>query len=283
MKIVRGMADIRQALAPHRGSTISLVPTMGALHEGHVRLFREARALSDLLVATIFVNPIQFGDPADLAAYPRDEAGDARVAADAGVDYLFAPTVDEMYPASYATWVDVEGAALGLEGRFRAGHFRGVATVCLKLFEIVRPAVALFGQKDAQQVAVIRQLVRDLNLDLAIKVVPTVRDGDGLALSSRNARLSPVEREQALAIPRALQAGHAAYTSGADPVAAARKALAPLDAEYVEVANFDGRLTLAIAARVGRTRLIDNVPLDEVPDWGRRGVRHPSDPVADRS
>ena len=209
-----------------------------------------------------FVNPAQFGDPADLAAYPRDAARDARVAAGEGIDLLFVPDVAEMYPADYATWIEVEGPARGLEGDFRPGHFRGVATVCLKLFTIVRPNVACFGQKDAQQVAVVTQLVRDLNLDLQIQIVPTVRDSDGLALSSRNVRLSGDERDRALAIPRALTAGLAAYREGRDPVAAARALLTGLDPDYVAVADLNGRPTLAVAARVGRTRLIDNVVLD---------------------
>ena len=195
-------------------------------------------------------------------AYPRDEPRDIRLAAEAGVDYLFAPSVEEMYPPDFATWVDMEGPARGLEGDFRPGHFRGVATVCLKLFTIVRPHVAYFGQKDAQQVAVIKQLVRDLNLGLEIRVIPTVREPDGLALSSRNARLSPSERARALAIVRALGAGLAAHRAGADPVAAARAALADLEPDYVEVAEFNGQPTLAIATRVGKTRLIDNIPLD---------------------
>ena len=156
-----------------------------------------------------------------------------------------------------------EGAACGLEGDFRPGHFRGVATVCLKLFMIVAPRVAFFGQKDAQQVGVVKQLVRDLNLDLDIRVVPTVRDVDGLALSSRNRNLSPEDHERALAIPRALEAGLAAHRAGRDPVAAARAMLTGVDPDYVAVADFNGRPTLAIAARVGATRLIDNVPLDE--------------------
>jgi pantoate--beta-alanine ligase len=172
-----------------------------------------------------------------------------------------------MYPSGYGTWVDVEGAARGLEGAFRPGHFRGVATVCLKLFTIVSPGVAYFGQKDAQQVAVVEQLVRDLNLGLEIRVVPTVRDTDGLALSSRNVRLSPVERERALAIPRALDEGLAAFRAGGDPVAAARSVMAGIQTDYVEVASFGGHPTLAIAARIGHTRLIDNVPLDE-PELG---------------
>ena len=177
---------------------------------------------------------------------------------------MFAPPVEEMYPPGFATWVHVEGPALGLEGEFRPGHFRGVATICLKLFGAVAPHVAFFGQKDAQQVAVVRQIVRDLNLDLEIRVVPIVRDADGLALSSRNARLSAAERARALAIPKALEAGLAAYRQRQDPVTAARAELSSLpgvDVDYVAVAEFDGQPTLAIAARVGGTRLLDNVPL----------------------
>jgi pantoate--beta-alanine ligase len=235
---------------------------MGALHEGHAALFRVARHECQVVVASSFVNPTQFTDANDLAAYPRDEQHDLRVAEEAGVDYVFAPGVEEMYPAGYATWVEVEGPSRGLEGDFRPGHFRGVATVCLKLFTIVRPHLAYFGQKDAQQVAVVRRMVRDLNLDLDIRVIPTIREADGLALSSRNVQLSPMEREQALAINRALAAGLAAYRAGRDPVLEARKALRDIEADYVAVADFEGQPTLAIAARVGRTRLIDNVPLD---------------------
>jgi pantoate--beta-alanine ligase len=267
MKTVRTVADVRRVLRPFRASsTIGLVPTMGAFHDGHIALFRAARAESEQVVASLFVNPTQFGDPADLAAYPRDEAHDARIAEESGVDCLFAPGVDEMFPAGHATWVEPKSAARGLEGDFRPGHFRGVATACLKLFSIVAPQLAFFGQKDAQQVAVVKQLVRDLNLELDIRVVPTVRDADGLALSSRNVRLSPAERRQALAIPRALEAGVAAHRSGRDAVAAARTVLAGLEADYVAVAAFEGRPTLVIAARVGGTRLIDNVPLDKPSD-----------------
>jgi pantoate--beta-alanine ligase len=264
MKTVRTVADLRRALEPARGSsTIGLVPTMGAFHDGHVALFRTARSVCNLVVASLFVNPVQFGDPADLVTYPRNEATDLQIASDAGVDYVFAPGVDEMYQPDYATWVEVQGAAQGFEGDARPGHFRGVATVCLKLFTIVRPQYAFFGQKDAQQVAVVRQLVTDLNLDLEIRVIPTVRDVDGLALSSRNVRLSAEERGRAVAIPRALEAGLAAYRAGRDPVTAARAVLAGLAADYVAVARFGGRPTLVVAARVGATRLIDNVPLDE--------------------
>ena len=262
MKTVRTVADVRSALAPLRAaSKIALVPTMGALHAGHVALFDAARRAGDVVVASIFINPTQFGDPADFSSYPRDESKDAEVAAAAGVDFIFAPSVDELYPSGYATWIDVEGPALGLEGEFRPGHFRGVATVCAKLFTAVAPHIAFFGQKDVQQVAVVKQIVRDLNLDLEIRVVPIVRDADGLALSSRNARLSSEERARALAIPRALDAGLSAYRERRDPVTAARAALPGLDVDYVAVADFDGQPTLAIAARVGRTRLIDNVPL----------------------
>ncbi|MGH3073070.1 MAG: pantoate--beta-alanine ligase, partial [Gaiellaceae bacterium] len=183
---------------------VGLVPTMGALHAGHEALIRAAAAENDVVVVSLFVNPAQFDEGSDLAAYPRDEARDAGLAAAAGADLLFAPAADEIYPGGFQTWVEVEELSRGLEGEYRPGHFRGVATVCLKLFNIVRPQRAYFGQKDAQQLAVIRRLVRDLNLDVEVRSVPTVRDPDGLALSSRNARLSPAERRAALALPRAL-------------------------------------------------------------------------------
>ena len=191
----------------------------------------------------------------DLDRYPRDEERDARLAEEAGVDVLFAPSAEEMYPEGYATWVDVGELGQRLEGEFRPDHFRGVATVCLKLFNIVRPTRAYFGQKDAQQAAVVKQLVRDLNLELEIRVVPTVRDDDGLALSSRNAYLSPEEREAALALPRASR-----RTQDGRP--RQRKLLASLDVDYVEEANFNGQHVLAAAVRIGKTRLIDNVVLE---------------------
>lgn len=264
MKILRSVAEVRQALErPRIFGTIGFVPTMGALHDGHLALMKTARRECDTLVASIFVNPAQFGDPVDLAAYPRDEQHDAAMAGGAGVDYLFVPTVEEVYARDHATWVDVQGVAEGLEGEFRPGHFRGVATVCLKLFMIVTPRVAFFGQKDAQQVAVVTQMVQDFNLDLVVRVVPTVRDRDGLALSSRNARLSPEERIRAVAIPRALDAGLTAARVGGDPAAAARALLNDLEVDYVAVADLNGHPTLAIAARVGGTRLIDNVRLDD--------------------
>ncbi len=265
MRIVRAIADLRRTLAPLRlQASIGFVPTMGAWHNGHVALIRAARRRGCVVVASIFVNPAQFSDSADLAGYPRDEARDADMAVAEGVDVLFVPTVDEIYPTGFASWVDVYGEARGFEGDLRPGHFRGVATVCLKLFHLVDPDIAFFGQKDAQQVAVIGQLVRDFNLPIEIATVPTVRDVDGLALSSRNVRLSPDERRRALAIPRALTEGLAAHRAGEDPVAAARGVLNGLRVDYVGVADFNGRRTLAVAARLGAVRLIDNVRLDDV-------------------
>ena len=252
MNTIRRIEELRRDLASRAGS-IGLVPTMGALHAGHEALIRAARAENDVVVVSLFVNPAQFDEGADLAAYPRDEARDAELAATLGADVLFAPPPEEIYPPGFQTWVDVERLSRGLEGDHRPGHFRGVATVCLKLFNIVRPQRAYFGQKDAQQVAVIRRLVRDLDLELEIRSVPTVRDADGLALSSRNGRLSPAERERALALPRAL---------ATRDLTAARAALADLDVDYVEIADFDPPV-LAAAVRVGSTRLIDNVVLEE--------------------
>ncbi len=248
MKVVRSIAEL-----PENDGMVGLVPTMGAFHAGHLALFAAARDENDIVVASLFVNPAQFGPAEDLDRYPRDEERDATLAEEAGVDVLFAPSAAEMYPGGYATWVDVGELGNRLEGEFRPDHFRGVATVCLKLFNIVRPARAYFGQKDAQQAAVVKQLVRDLNLELEIRVVPTVRDDDGLALSSRNAYLSPEEREAALALPRAL---------ATKDVSRARELLAGLDVDYAEEANFNGQRVLAAAVHVGKTRLIDNVILE---------------------
>ena len=257
METVRTIAEMRSALRAWRDARVGLVPTMGALHEGHAALFAAAREDCELLVASIFVNPSQFGDPADFARYPRELGADLERAAAAGVDVVFAPSPEELYPPGFATWVEPAGAALGLEGEARPGHFRGVATVCLKLFVIVAPSVAYFGRKDAQQVEVIRQLVRDFNLELEIRAVETVRDPDGLALSSRNRLLSPAERERALAIPRALATGDAVR-------ARALLLEAGLEPEYVALADLGGA-TLAVAARIGSTRLIDNVRLEGEP------------------
>jgi pantoate--beta-alanine ligase len=263
MRIARTIGDVRAAL--EGAEDVGLVPTMGALHDGHLALFAAAQAECTSVVASIFVNPAQFGPAEDLATYPRDDERDLRFAEAAGVDLAFVPTTEEIYPDGFQTWVDVEGVGKELEGAARPGHFRGVATVCLKLINIVRPRRAYFGQKDAQQAAVVKQAVRDLNVDVAIRVVPTVRDPDGLALSSRNSYLTDEERAVALALPRALFAGADAHRRGEDPVAAARATLSSeprLIPEYVELASFNGSIYLLGAARVGRTRLIDNVVLE---------------------
>jgi len=255
MIVARTVADVRAALTDRRDGRIGLVPTMGALHAGHDALLAAARDDCDTVVMSLFVNPAQFGDPVDLNGYPRDEAGDAERARAAGVDIVFAPAAAELYPPAYQTWVDVTELGAILEGEHRHGHFRGVATVCLKLFTIVRPEVVYFGQKDAQQIEVLRRMITDLHLELELVAVPTVRDADGLALSSRNERLSTDQRARALALPRAL--------ATRDPETA-RAILedAGLEVDYVAVAPFDPPV-LAAAVRVGATRLIDNVPLEE--------------------
>jgi pantoate--beta-alanine ligase len=257
VKVVRTIAEVRELDCD---GTVGLVPTMGAFHDGHLSLFRAARAECDLVVVSLFVNPAQFGPDEDLDRYPRYEGRDADLAEAAGVDVLFVPSVEELYPADFGTWVDPEGT--GAEGAHRPDHFRGVATICLKLFNIVRPDIAYFGQKDAQQAATLRRMVRDLNLDVVLRILPTVRDVDGLALSSRNAYLSVEERTRALGLPKALAAGRAANEQGADPVPAARAALNGLDPDYVEVLDLGNAKILAAAARVGATRLIDNVVLE---------------------
>ncbi len=249
MIVVRSIGELD---LPRHG-VVGLVPTMGALHAGHAALFDAARPDCDVLVASVFVNPAQFSEPEDLTAYPRALDRDAAFAAQHDVDVMFAPSADEMYPDGFATWVEPGGAAEGLESANRPGHFRGVATVCLKLFNLVRPQIVWFGQKDAQQVAVVKQLVRDLNVPVEVRVVETARDHDGVAFSSRNGRLSKEDRLLARAIPRALE------TRDVD-AARAVLAAAGVEPDYVEVADFDGP-TLLVAARVGSTRLIDNVPL----------------------
>jgi pantoate--beta-alanine ligase len=250
MRVVRTIAELEIP------SGTGLVPTMGSLHGGHLALLGAARRENRTVVMSLFVNPAQFDESTDLDAYPRDEARDLELAAAAGVDVVFAPAADELYPPGFATWVDP--GETGAEGAARPGHFRGVATVCLKLFDLVRPERAYFGQKDAQQVAVIRRLVRDLNVPVEIRVVPTVRDADGLALSSRNGRLSAQERERALGLPHAL----ASAVVAPDPVTAARASLNGLEPEYVEVLDLGDVTVLAAAVHVGSTRLIDNVLLE---------------------
>jgi pantoate--beta-alanine ligase len=306
MKTVRAVSELRSVLDPIRAaqratvtdrravtgmdgaapdssgavpaSTIGLVPTMGALHEGHLSLIRRAREQCDTVVVSLFVNPAQFDERADLDHYPRSEERDARLAEQAGADILFAPAVDEVYPQGFSTFVEVVGLTDRLEGASRgAEHFRGVTTVVTKLLNMVQPDVAYFGQKDAQQVAVIHRLVADLNLPVAIEVCPTVREPDGLAMSSRNARLRPHERARAVALFRAL---HATDELAADGVRTADallgRARAELErfgvnTEYVALVDPDTfeavdslgePALLAIAARVGDTRLIDNAILE---------------------
>jgi pantoate--beta-alanine ligase len=279
MRTVRTVADLRAALRGARRAerTIGLVPTMGALHEGHLSLIRAARAESDVVVVSLFVNPTQFNEAADLDAYPRDEARDAEAAAAEGADLLFAPPVDEVYPPGFATTVRVAGVTEHLEGEHRGtAHFEGVATVVCKLLNMAQPDVAFFGQKDAQQAAVIRRLVRDLDIPVRIAVEPTVREPDGLALSSRNVHLRGADRERALALRRALDAAADRVAAGErDPHAVervSRAAMAALgvEAEYVAlvrpddlrpVERIDGDVLVAVAARVGPTRLIDNAIL----------------------
>jgi pantoate--beta-alanine ligase len=251
VKTVRTPTELRGALA--RSGSIGLVPTMGAFHDGHLSLFRAAGEECDHVVVSLFLNPAQFALSEDLARYPRDEQRDAALAEEAGVDVLFVPAAEQIYPPGFQTWVEVEELGSILEGEFRPGHFRGVATVCLKLFNLVRPDRAYFGQKDAQQAAVIRRMVHDLglDLDLEIRVCPTILDPDGLALSSRNAYLSPEERRRALSLPRALAARDPALLDG-------------LEVDYFEVADLEPRV-LAAAVRVGSTRLIDNIVLEGDP------------------
>jgi pantoate--beta-alanine ligase len=279
MRTVRTVADLRAALAPQRraGRRIGLVPTMGALHAGHRALIARSAADNDVTVVSLFVNPAQFAPSEDLAAYPRDEAGDARAAAQEGADVLFAPPVDEVYPAGFATTVHVAGVSEGLEGAKRgSAHFDGVATVVAKLLNMAQPDVAYFGRKDAQQAAVIRRMVEDLNVPVEVRTVATVREGDGLALSSRNAYLTADERQRAVALSRALAAARAAVQAGErDPARVAAAARAPMDElgvapEYLElvdprtftpVTEIDGDVLVAVAAQVGRARLIDNATI----------------------
>jgi pantoate--beta-alanine ligase len=279
MRTVRTVAELRSALSPARleGLTIGLVPTMGALHEGHLSLVRRAREQCDRVVVSLFVNPAQFNERADLERYPRDERRDCALAAGAGADILFAPSAEEVYPRGFATSVEVLGVTERLEGAVRGSeHFRGVATVVTKLLGMTMPDVAYFGRKDAQQVVVIRRLVDDLNLPVRIEALATVREPDGLAMSSRNVLLSPGERARALALPAALDAAQELLAAGERSTealrAAAHDALRArgVAAEYVALVHPDtlepleelaGEGLLAIAARIGAVRLIDNTVL----------------------
>ena len=281
MRVVRTRADLRRALEPVRRDerTIGLVPTMGYLHEGHLSLLRAARRSCDVVVMSLFVNPAQFGRGEDLECYPRDEARDTELAEREGVDLVYAPPIEEVYPEGFATSVEVSGGLTevlcGAPGRRGAGHFRGVTTVVAKLLNSVAPDTAFFGQKDAQQATVIRRMVRDLDFDVEIEVLPTVREPDGLAMSSRNAYLSGEERRRAAALNRALRAAEAVAASGETrpevALAAARAELerAGVEPEYLEARNAEGLapanslngrpVLVAVAARVGRARLIDNL------------------------
>ena len=284
MKIVRTKAELGAALSPARreAQRIGLVPTMGALHEGHLELLAAARADCELVVMSLFVNPAQFRPGEDLDAYPRDEARDIELAEAAGVDLIYAPSVEEVYPRGFATFVEVEGdltAVLdGAPGSRGSEHFRGVTTIVAKLLNAVDPAVAYFGQKDAQQALVIKRMARDLDFAVAIEVIETARADDGLALSSRNAYLSGQDRRRATALHRALTAAERTFRDGstatADAIAAARAELdaAGIEPEYLEARdaeslapaqNFNGRPVLvAVAARIGPARLIDNIVIN---------------------
>jgi pantoate--beta-alanine ligase len=274
MRTIRTVAEARAhvARARARGRSIGLVPTMGAFHGGHHSLMRAARARCDEVIVSLFVNPAQFNEAADLDAYPRDEQRDAAEAAELGVDVLYAPTTDEVYPPGFATSVRVDGISDVYEGAERGpGHFAGVCTVVAKLLNVVTPDVAFFGQKDAQQVAVLRRMVADLDIPVALEVLPTIREPDGLAMSSRNSRLNPAERRRALALSNALTAARQVVEAGeSDPErirAAAAAAMDDVTPEYLALVDPDsfepvttvnGRVLLAVAARIGATRLIDN-------------------------
>jgi pantoate--beta-alanine ligase len=281
MRTLRTIAELRAALKEPRrnGRSIGLVPTMGYLHDGHLSLVRAAREMTDEVVVSLFVNPAQFNEAADLDAYPRDERRDAALAAEAGADLLFAPPTEEIYPPGFATQVRIGGPLTEtLEGAHRGPeHFHGVTTVVTKLFNMVSPDVAFFGQKDAQQALVIRQLVRDLDMPVRIEVLPIVREADGLALSSRNVRLEGDDRRRALALSRALEAARDAIAGGTRDArqidAAARAAMHDFDVEpeylalvdpesLTPVGTIDREVLLAVAARVGEVRLIDNTMLN---------------------
>jgi pantoate--beta-alanine ligase len=279
MAVARSVAALRQAVGEWRaaGLRIGLVPTMGAIHAGHLALVRAARAECDRVVASLFVNPKQFGPAEDFAAYPRDEAADCAAFARGGVDLVFAPNIEEMYPAGFATNVQVGGPSEGMDGAHRPGHFDGVATVVSKLLLQCLPDAAYFGEKDYQQLTVVRRLVRDLDIPVRIVGVPTVREADGLALSSRNVYLSPQERRTAPLLHRVLCDTAAAVRRAPESVAEAlAQGIARLEAggfapDYLELRDaaslvplprLSGSARLLIAARLGRTRLIDNIEVD---------------------
>ncbi|MGL3822005.1 pantoate--beta-alanine ligase [Sphingopyxis sp. R3-92] len=278
MQIIRDIATLHRAVAALKqgGKSVALVPTMGALHEGHISLVRMGRRVADHVVASIFVNPTQFGPNEDFAAYPRDEARDAGMLVDEGVALLWAPDVGVMYPGGHATHIEVAELGADYCGAARPGHFDGVATVVAKLFNQVRPDIAIFGEKDWQQLAIIRRMARDLDFNIDILGAPIARDADGLALSSRNAYLSPEQRKAATSFPKALQTATAALASGGDLYETLAKAEAAIiaggfdsvdyialaDADSLEqLASFRSPARLLAAARMGKTRLIDNYPV----------------------
>lgn len=294
MKVIRTVAEIRAAVgeARQRGLKVGLVPTMGAFHDGHLSLMRRAHADCDLVVVSLFVNPTQFDDPADLDAYPRDERHDAALAAEVGVDLLFAPAADEIYTNDFATHVSVGAVGVTLEGAHRGPrHFDAVSTVVLKLLNIVGPDAVYFGQKDAQQTIVVKRLVRDLDIAVSVEVCPTVRAPDGLALSSRNVRLSPGERERATSLYRSLSAAQKVIASGErDPAvatAAARRVLCSsgIEPDYFELVDpetfapvraLNGDAVLAVvAASLESARLIDNLII-QVPGARQQGTPMPA-------
>jgi pantoate--beta-alanine ligase len=281
MEVVKNPRDLTQTLKALKkeGKSVGLVPTMGYLHEGHLSLVREARRNNDLVVVSIFVNPTQFGPNEDLASYPRDFERDAALLDREGVDFIFAPEAEDMYPSGYATYVDVEGELTGrLCGASRPGHFRGVATVVSKLFNIVAPERAYFGIKDAQQVAVIRRMAMDLNFDLEIVACPIVRETDGLALSSRNVYLSEAERTDALVLSQSLFMAKDLIGAGERSAEAVRRAIAERIGavssaviDYIEIVDamtlapvdvLSGKILIALAVKVGKPRLIDNLQIE---------------------
>lgn len=280
MKIIETISEMHNFIkeAKMQGKTIALVPTMGSLHEGHLTLMRQARQACDIVVVSIFVNPTQFGPNEDYAKYPRDLRGDSQAAASAGVQVIFHPQVKEMYPAGYASFIEIEGVTEKLCGLSRPGHFRGVATVVNKLLNIIQPDKVFFGQKDAQQVLVLQRMVTDLNINVTLEVVPIVREKDGLAMSSRNAFLSEEERRAGLILSRSLQLAEDLVAQGEYNIEKIRlQVMESIGAEklamcdYAEILHYptlqelkflEGRALLALAVRIGNTRLIDNTILE---------------------
>lgn len=280
MSLVVEVEDLRERVAvwKAKGAKVGFVPTMGFLHEGHLALVRRAKEVTDRVVVSVFVNPTQFGPHEDFDQYPRNPEGDAELLQPAGCDLLFLPSVETVYPAGHCSFVEVEGLSNGFEGDQRPGHFRGVATVVTQLFHLVQPDLAVFGEKDAQQLAVVRRLVRDLHLPIEIEALPTVREEDGLALSSRNAYLSTEDRQAAAILYRSLSAAHQAISQGERSAEVIRTLVAEilatenrLTVDYIGTVNAEsfqpveyltGPIVVAVAGRLGNTRLLDNLQID---------------------